>query len=222
MWKSIIFKEWLKVRWYLIGATLLLGVFVSYIFINVKHDITFQDANNLWYLILFKKYQFFGLIKYLPLLVGIGIAAAQYVPEIVSKRVKLSFHLPVNENKMLLMMLGFGNLSLLICFSIVFSIFIGLSNCFFAYEIVNEAIITIIPWLLGGIAAYSLVGLIVMEPIWMYKIFYLVVTSMFIPLYYERGITGAYKPVNLTLAIITLLISVSLLFSAYRFRKGEM
>ena len=123
---------------------------------------------------------------------------------------------------MLLMMLGFGNLSLLICFSIVFSIFIGLSNCFFAYEIVNEAIITIIPWLLGGIAAYSLVGLIVMEPIWMYKIFYLVVTSMFIPLYYERGITGAYKPVNLTLAIITLLISVSLLFSAYRFRKGEM
>lgn len=222
MWKSIIYKEWLKIGWYLIAATLLLGVFVSYMFINVQHTIAFMEAKNYWNLIVFRKNQYFGLLKYLPLLIGIGIAVAQYVPEIIQKRIKLSFHLPNNENKILLTMMGFGGLSILASFLIVFLIFVGLSNHFFAYEIVSEAIVTIIPWFLGGLAAYSLVGLIVMEPIWKYKIFYMVVAALFIPIYYENGVSGAYQPINLGLFIITILISVSLLFSAYRFRKGEM
>ncbi|MBE9467964.1 MAG: hypothetical protein IMY72_06540 [Bacteroidetes bacterium] len=222
MWKSIIYKEWLKVRWYLIAATLLLGIFVSYMFINVQHTIAFMQANNYWNVIVFRKEQYFHLIKYLPLLIGIGIAIAQYVPEIIQKRIKLSFHLPNNENKIILTMMGFGNLSLLACFSIVFLIFVGLSNYFFPYEIVNEAIVTILPWFIGGLAGYSLVSLIVLEPIWKYKMFYMVVAALFIPIYYESGVSGAFEPINFKLTIIALLISVSLLFSAYRFRKGEM
>lgn len=222
MWKSIIYKEWLKVRWSLIAATLILGIFVSYMFINVQHAITFMDANNYWNLIIFRKNQYFALIKYLPLLIGIGIAVAQFVPEIIQKRIKLCFHLPISENKIILTMMGFGNLSLLACFSIVFAIFVSLSHIFFPYEIVNEAIATVLPWFLGGLAAYSLVSLIVLEPIWKYKMFYMVVAALFIPIYYKSGVSGAYEPINLKLTIIALLISVSLLFSAYRFRKGEM
>ena len=222
MFKSVVFKEWLKIRWFLIILSLISVIAVGNIFLKVQHNITFNEANKYWYLLLFQNHHYFRYLKIVPLLTGLAIAVAQYIPEIMNRRIKLTFHLPVNENKILIMMLGFGTISLLVSYAIMFSIFTGLSNCFFAKEIVHAAIISVTPWFLAGFAAYFLAALIILEAIWKYRIAYFITACAFILLYFENSVAGGYSPVNLKMAILTLLISVSLLFSAYRFRKGEM
>ena len=222
MFKSVVFKEWLKVRWFLVILTLLGIIVVGNIFLKVQHYMTFQDANKYWYLLLFQNVQYFSSLKFVPVLIGLGVAIAQYVPEITDKRIKLTFHLPVNENKILLQMLGFGIVILLACYAIMFLTFVGLSNHFFAKEIVNAAVISVTPWFLAGFTTYFLVALVILEAIWKYRIAYAAIAYSFILLYLEYSIAGGYAPINLKLSILTLLTSISILFSAYRFRKGEM
>ncbi len=222
MLKSMIYKEWLKIRWFLIGAAILGLFIIAYMFMNVQRSITFQGANAVWYNILFLNKMIFGIMKYVPLLIGIGIGVAQYFPETVNKRIKLTFHLPLFENRALMMMLSVGMICLLLTYLLHFMVFWMLSNYYFAHEITVASLITITPWFLSGLAAYFLVGLIVLEPVWKYRILYAFAAAMFVPLYLKSGMIGAYGPINIPLALLTVLISVSLLFSAYRFRKGEM
>ena len=223
MWKSVIYKEWLKVKWIYIGLTILGLLVIGRIFLKVQHDMLFNGSSNLWYFVLFQGYAYYGdVLKFIPLIIGLGIGVAQYVPEILSKRIKLTFHLPLNENKALFMMLSFGFLCLLLSYALMYGSFIGLSHHFFASEIVKTANISIISWFLAGFSAYFLVALVIMEPIMKYRLFYLIVTYFFIIIFMESQVPGGFEPINWKLTILTLMTSVSLLFSAYRFRKGEM
>ncbi len=222
MLESMIYKEWIKIRWILIGSGIAGLLVVAYMFMNVQRTITFGGASGAWYNILFLGVKIFNSLNYIPLLIGIAVGVAQYFPETVNKRIKLTFHLPINENKALLMMLGVGTLSLLAIFLLQFLVFWMLSSFYFGSEITIASLITITPWFLSGLAAYFMVALIVLEPIWKYRILYAFAAAIFLPLYLKTGMTGAYAPINIQLALLTVLTSVSLLFSAYRFRKGEM
>ncbi len=222
MFKSVIYKEWLKTRWLLIALTLLGVLAMGIIFLKVQHAITFNGANQYWYLLLFQNLQYFKTVKFIPVVIGLLTALAQYIPEISSKRIKLTFHLPINENKIMLMMLAYGIFSLLISFAILFVVFIIVSNNFLPSEIVKTGVISVIPWYLAGFAAYFMGGLITLEAIWKYRVFYILASAAFIVFFFEPAIAGAYATLNVKLAVLTLLISLSLTFSAYRFRKGEM
>lgn len=222
MWKSVIYKEWLKIRWFLIGFAALGIIAVGYIFLKVQHDFTFLEAKNYWYNSLFQNLQYFGYLKFLPLAAGLAIGIAQYYPETVDKRIKLTFHLPIRENKILLMMHAFGTGTLLAVFLLIFSLFFGLSKLFFAAEMVDTAVITIFPWFLAGLTTYFLIALIVLEPIRKYQVFYILISSFLITVFFEPAATSGYAPANPLLFVLTACLSIALLFSAYRFRKGEM
>lgn len=222
MWQSILFKEWLKLKWILVICFLTGTSAVVYIFLNLQHDLNFTGATNFWYSVLFMGNQYFQILKYIPLLTGLSIGVSQFFPETVNKRIKLSFHLPINENRLLVMMMLCGTVCLVLLFGCMFLLFWGLSSHYLPYEIVNAAVISISPWFLAGFAIYYFIGLIVMEPVWKYWIFYGLVGYGFLDLYLESSIAGAFEQVNLKFLLITALLSISLLFSANRFRKGEM
>lgn len=222
MLRAVIYKEWIKTRWFILLLTLIALLAVGNIFLTVQHNIAFKEASPYWYQILFQNHHYFTYLKFVPLIIGLALAVSQYVPEIIDKRIKLTFHLPLKENWVMVMMLGYGTIVLLLSYSLVFFVFLGLSNQFFASEIVTAAIISVTPWFLAGFAAYFLSALIILEAIWKYRIAYLVIAVAFLMLFYENGLAGGYKPINGKLAVITFLSSISLLFSAYRFRKGEI
>lgn len=222
MWKSILYKEWLKLRWIILISTVLGIMAVGSLFLNVQHDFLFMGAMTYWYNTLFLGVQYFHLLKYVPLVIGIAIGVAQYFPETVNKRIKLSFHLPINENKILLLMMLCGTITLLVTFGSMFLLFWGLSAHFFPQEIVYGAIVSVTPWFLSGFVIYFFISLIVMEPVWKYWILYGLIGYAFIGLYLEPSTTGGYEPINLKFIVLTILLSLSSLFSAYRFRKGEM
>lgn len=222
MWKSVIYKEWLKTRWFIIAFVVLGVLVVGYIFLNVRHNFKFTDPNNYWYTLLFMKLKYFGYLKFAPIAGALAISIAQFFPETVDKRIKLTFHLPLNENKVLLVMMLFGSAILFATYGLFLSVFIGFSSIYFPSNIVVPALVTITPWFLGGFAAYYFVALIVLEPVWKYRFLYILVATTVVPLFFESAATGSYAPANPALAIIVIVLSISLLFSGYRFRKGEM
>jgi len=222
MLKAVIYKEWIKLKWFLIIYVLFALLVTGYIFIKVQHDIAFHEAKNYWYGILFQGFLYFKYLKYIPLIGGLVVAIAQFFPETVNKRIKLTFHLPKDENSMLLMMMEFGAVCLLLCFTLVFLLFWFLSARFLPAEIISAAVISIIPWFLAGFAAYFLVALIILEPVWLFRFLYFAATCAILPFFIEPAVSGGYAPLNLKLVLIVILLSVSLLFSGYRFRKGEM
>lgn len=222
MWKSVCYKEWLKIRWFLAGFTLLGVLGVGYLILTVQHGIAFSSGRNFWYNILFMRLQYYGWLKYIPLLGGIGIAVAQYFPETVSKRIKLVFHLPVGENKIIMMMHAFGTACLLVSFLLILGLFAGLSRIYLPSEMVYETVVSVYPWFLAGLTAYFLVALVVLEPVWKYRVLYSVTGGLFLPVYLMSAPTAAYGTVNGLLTVFSVSLSVALLFSACRFRKGEM
>ena len=222
MYKSIIYKEWLKIKWFVLGFTALGLLAIGYIFLMLQHSFVFSGGKNVWYSSQFMGYQYFLYFKFIPLLGGILLATAQYIPEIASKRIKLTFHLPLKENKVLFMMHSFGAIALFASYLVIFAVFAGLSRMFFPSQIVIDAIISIFPWFMGGLTAYFLVALVVLEPIWLYKFLFALVAGFFVTIFVKSPDTASYAPANPGLLILTLLSSIAVLFSAYRFRKGEM
>ena len=222
MWKSIIYKEWLKIRFFLIGFTVLGLMGIAYLFLKVQHGFTFSGGGNFWYNILFMGMQFFSYFKYVPLSGGLLIAVAQYFPETIDKRIKLTFHLPLKENNVLLMMHAFGAGCLLLSFALMMGVFISLSAIWFPSEIVYDSILSVIPWFLAGFVAYFLVAMIVMEPVWLYRLLYSLVVGFFVTIYVKSPVIAAYGPAIPGLSLLMILLSFGLLFSAYRFRKGEI
>jgi hypothetical protein len=222
MLKAMIYKEWIKLKWFLIIYALFSVLVIGYIFLKVRHDMVFNEPKSYWYGILFMGYEYFRYLKYVPLIGGIMIAVAQYFPETVNKRIKLTFHLPREENTMLLTMMGFGTTCLLCCYLIVFLFFWLFSSLWFPAEIISAAVISALPWFLAGLAAYFWVALVLLEPVWLLRLLYFMAACGFIPFFLKQGVSGSYAPVILKLSGIVALLSISLLFSGYRFRKGEM
>lgn len=222
MWKSIVYKEWIKIRWFLIGFTLLGIVGIGYLFLKVQHGFTFQGGTSFWYNILFMGLQFFGFFKYFPLFGGLLIGVAQYFPETINKRIKLTFHLPLKENKVLLMMHAFGVVCLALSYTLLLGVFITMSSIYFPSQMVFDSIVSVTPWFLAGLVAYFFVALIVLEPVWMYRLLYAMVAGFFVNIYVKSPAIAAYGPAIPGLFVLTILMSIALLFPAYRFRKGEM
>lgn len=222
MLKSILYKEWIKIRLIVIIALGISVLALINIFLKVRHDILFVDAANYWYSFLFRGFTYFGILKFLPFAIGLGVAIAQYFPETVNKRIKLTFHLPVSENGVLIKMHAFGAGILLALYAVIFLVFVFGSAIFFPHNIIEASLLTLSPWFLGGLATYFLVALILLEPIWIYRGLYTIVAAGFITIFYIGASIGAYQPVLWLLAVITLSLSCAVLFSGFRFRKGEM
>ena len=212
----------MKIRWFLIVYTLLGIIGVGYLFLKVQHGFTFQGGAGYWYNILFMGFQFFAYLKYIPILGGLIIGMAQYFPETINKRIKLTFHLPMKENYLLLMMHAFGTVCLLLSYLTLLGVFITMSSFYFPAQMVCDSLVSVIPWFLAGMVAYFFVALIVLEPVWKYRLLYAMVAGSFVTIYLKSPVIAAYWPAIPGLLVLTILVSIALLFSAYRFRKGEM
>ena len=222
MWKSIIYKEWIKIRkitiiLFLAGILLIIGIYSG-----VRHDLILRDAELVWVKIMIQNYVYFTILKFFPLIIGLLVGVAQFVPETIDKRIKLTLHLPVNEETVVLKMIGFGVFSLFIVFGIMLLLFYSLGSCYFPYEIVGPSLVSILPWFMAGLASYFLIAFIIMEPIWKYRIFYIILGASFISLFFKGGMVGDYAPVLFSLLVLVACSSISTLFSIYRFRKGEL
>lgn len=218
MYKALIYKEWLKLRWtYCILAALSLLTLI-YIAVSVAHDIEFNSAKAIWGAIIYLKYPFFSDIKYVFIATGVVMAIVQFFPEMNSDRLKLTLHLPVEEKKLLLQMISIGLVFIAVLYMCILAAIVIISSVHFPSEITMSAVATIIPWLLSGLAAYLAVSTIVVEPIWIKRIELLVV---FIGYLFLFDFSLDYSSQAVLFLIITgSFFGLFILISGYHFKRG--
>lgn len=220
MLKALFIKEWIKIRWILIGFFVVSLFSAAKLMMDIHHQIELMGAANLWDILLFNNFNPYRWMEYVPLVTGIAIALAQFIPEVQQKRIKLMFHLPVNENRMLMQLTLMGDLFLFVIF--LSELLIALTGITFVLpkKLVTDAFITFAPWFLGGITAYHLTVMVIFESTAFRRLFLILIASAFITLFYQTATTGAYRPALPLLGILTLLAFFTHLYTAYRFRKG--
>jgi hypothetical protein len=220
MVKAIAFKEWLKIRWtYLAMVLVCAGVTVN-IALDLGHLMTLEKATNVWSYVILMQYPFYSSLRYVPLLVGIAVAVAQFVPEVLQARLKLSLHLPLRENLVLLWMVAYGGamVAALLCVTLVAMIIVTFRV--FPWEVVRSMVLTAAPWFAAGIVSYFLAATIVVEPRWIRRAFLIFLAYGFLDAFVLQMGIEAYQPSLLWFVVLGALTVPGVVLSGHRFRKG--
>lgn len=224
MIKAIIYKEWLKIRWAFYAMLLVFVLTLIYVVLNLDYGIRFSEAHNYWYNVIFRHLMFYsGVFTYVPAVAGVTLAITQFYPEINSKRLKLTFHLPLHEDKAMMAMIAVGSVALTIIYLAGYLMLTIITSIYFPVEILYSVLTTSLPWFLAGYVCYWAVSMIFVEPKWIIKrIALLLLTYGFInQLFYLQGYNLFNQSIHWFI-LLSLFFSISIIFSAYRFRKGVM
>jgi len=220
MFKSIIYKEWIKTRWVVIISFLAVFITLIYIQLEVRHYIELMTAFANWLYIVQRKMLYYEIFKYFPLIIGAVISILQFVPEMSKNRMRLSYHLPISEKKLLLSMTSIGFFLLIVNLVIIVGGLVGISYIYYPTEIVQSMLFTIFPWLLGGIAIYFLTSTIILEPSWKYRIILIIIAFAFLKLLFMEGGYNEYQFSIWKYVLIIVFFPLMVLFPGHRFRKG--
>jgi len=220
MWKALVYKEWLKTRWFITGIFLFGMLFQIYEFLNLAQAYRMHGMVKIWYSVVNKNDFLFNRMIYFPLVAAICIGLAQYVPEMRNNRLKLTLHLPIPEKMSLLIMEGFGLAVLTLFFAIHGLTLFFYTQLHFASEITASVFATVLPWYPAGIVAYVFITLICLEPTWKHRALYLLLMGAMLQVFFLSGFPAAYTKVLWLIAIVPLYLVVFPWLSIERFKQG--
>ena len=194
---------------------------LTYVFMSIGRSFRIVGAGHIWDVIVNKKQMMFRNLKYFSVVAGACLGIAQFVPEMLQKRIKLTLHLPMAEKRIVLVMLGFGQLLTLSIFLIHMIAIVVFSNFYFPTEILLSTLKTVLPWYVAGLIVQSFVAMICIEPTWRRRIVNLVMMLGALQLCYLSSYPGAYASVLYLLLLVVALVFPYSFLSLYRFKVGE-
>lgn len=218
--RAIAYKEWLKIRWVYAGLALLFLLLLAKIALDISYIGRFQRPVSVWYNIVFRGWLFYDLLRYIPLIAGIALAVAQFFPEALQARLKLTLHLPVRENSALLQMLvyGLGMLGLLLlAVMMVLGIITRIS---FPSEVLTSVLLTTAPWFAAGLVAFCAAACIIIDHRWPRRVVLLLLAAGLLQGYFESGSYNLYAPSIGYFLLLGIPFAAGFLLSGYRFRRG--
>ena len=118
MLKAILYKEWIKLRWYALLAVLVTTGVAAYCLLRMDRAVTLRGAGHIWEVMVLKNAIFIDYLQFVPLLAGVLAALVQFMPEMQRKCLKLTLHLPCSQQRMVFTMLAAGVLVLVACFAV--------------------------------------------------------------------------------------------------------
>ena len=221
MFKSMIYKEWLK-TWTAIACLMLMLIgFTSYDFLALAKNASLQGYGFLWSYAVGKYSILVDNLIYLPAICGLALAAAQFIPETYRKCLKLTLHLPMSQLRTVSIMQGYGLVVLLVFFIIQaasLGIFLG---HYLVADIVWRILFSLLTWYCAGLCAYIWAGAIILEPAWRMRIFETVLMLALLSTFYLSSQMMGYSCGILPLATITTLAAFPLIhYSVRRFKDG--
>lgn len=221
MFKSMIYKEWLKTRTAIACLMLMLIGFTSYDFLALAKNASLQGYGFLWSYAVGKYSILVDNLIYLPVICGLALAAAQFIPETYRKCLKLTLHLPMSQLRTVSIMQGYGLVVLLVFFIIQaasLGIFLG---HYLVADIVWRILFSLLTWYCAGLCAYIWAGAIILEPAWRMRIFETVLMLALLSTFYLSSQMMGYSCGILPLATVTMLAAFPLIhYSVRRFKDG--
>lgn len=92
MHRSILLKEWLKLRWFFTACMLAHLAICLRIFFVIRRQMREEHAEMVWYQAIHIHTVMYQDIRFLPLFTGLLLAAAQFAPEILGRRMRITLH----------------------------------------------------------------------------------------------------------------------------------
>ncbi len=221
MIKAIFYKEWIKTKWVIIlGSTFLLGSSLFLMF-NFFRVVGIKGMAHMWEVMIHRDAVFIDKIEYLPVLIAMVLAIAQFVPEMHNKCLKLTLHLPFDASKMIGAMLGYG----FVILSLVFGVNALIINCGFysgfTSEMLSRMALTSVVWYIGAITAYFLTSWVVLEPTWKRRIANGGISALCLKVLYFPAGAEAYNDFIPYLLLFMVASSTFAFSSVSRFKEGK-
>lgn len=218
MFRSILFKEFIKLRAYWLSALLFNLCMTAYIFVAMRKLFLLDHAEIVWYRVIHLGQTFYDPFMYVPVITGLFMAAAQFFPEMKSQRFRISLHLPLAPHLIVLghVLVGLAAVIVILCLDL-FALTM-MTSVYFPAEVVARTFYTILPWVLAGLTAYLGATLVLLEPSWRLRALNAAVSAGVTGLFLWQRMPGAYSQVLPLLVVLVLLFTPSVLLPAYRFR----
>ncbi len=220
MRKKLLYKEWLKTRWVLAMVVLSAVLLHWYVFSRIGKALTSVGAEHIWDVVVNRNVTLFSDFLYFPVLSAIVFALFQFIPEVLQKRLKLTLHLPLKEQTIVLVMVGYGVVALFTIFLVQFIAFIYSVHLHFPNEILTNSLITLAPAYLSGFVVYFTVVAIAVEPSWKMKIILSLVSIGMVRLFYLSDFPGSYRYLLPYLPLVALVAILFSVLSIFRFKTG--
>lgn len=220
----IFYKEWIKTRWTYL-ATLLLGLAtVFYLFIRVENGMERFGAKVYMLKVLYDNPPliYYAMLRCIPLLIAAAVGVAQYLPETVNRRIRLMLHLPVSNTRLMLGMALYGVAVITLANLILLGLFAAKNIALFPAEITRPVMESVLPWFVAAYPVYGFIAMIALEPNRWRALLYAVAGYCLISPFVACGeAPGSYAAAVGPLAVIALGSFPLLLYTSYRFSKGE-
>ena len=219
--RMILYKEWVKSRWFLLSAVLVTLSLTAFTLLSLAKNVEFHGAGLLWSAMILKDTVLIESLRYLPVLVGGLLALVQFLPETNRKRLKLTLHLPYPQGKMLVMMYGYGLAVLLVLF-LLQALSVGLVlNRWIVAELTGRVLKTAAVWYLAGFAAYLWMAAVCLEPAWKMRAVLLVLLAGLLYLLYLSSTPESYNGFFPWLLLYVLAGQGLVFHSIARFKEGR-
>ena len=216
---SLLLKEWLKLkRYFFVLLALNFGICLK-IFFDIRQQMHSEHAEMVWYQAIHIHTVMYQDMRYLPLITGLVLAAAQFVPEMLGRRLRLSLHLPTSRGTMMFFSLLSGFLLyLLICTLSAVLIYLTLKT-YFPIEVANASLSTAVPWLLAGLFAYFGGVAVLLEVVWSRRVFLFLVFAVLTIMMFSGVGYGWFSPALPWLIVLAPLALLSVFESGRRFQE---
>ena len=218
MFKSILIKEFIKLKSFWLAALLGNAFLAGYVFMGLRKLFVLDHAELVWYRVIHLGQAYYEPFMYLPLFTGLFLALAQFLPEMKNHRFRISLHLPLVPHLVVLghVLVGLGAVFVILAVDAMALAF--MTGLYFPVEVLGTVLLTAAPWMLAGLTAYLGGALVLLEPSWSLRIFNLAVSAGLTGLMLHRAFPGAYAHILFPLGLLVLVFTPSVLLPAYRFR----
>ena len=192
-----------------------------YAMIVINRLITLKGVEHLWMIMLLKDNTFVEILKYLPLAVGVAIGAAQMVPEMQQKRLKLTLHLPFPQMRLCIMMLGFGLASCALVFVVQWMAVGVFYARIIPSQLVWRVLLTMLPWYAAGLMGYLFTAAVCLEGTWSRRVIVSLLGIAMVMVCYLQPAPEAYNAfIFLIMGYVCVLLALPL-GSVMRFKEGR-
>lgn len=221
MTKSLIYKEWLKTGTMIACLALMLAGFTAYDFLALSKNAELQGYGFLWAYAVSKNSILVENLIYLPVICGVLLAVAQFIPESYRKCIKLTLHLPLPQAKTVAVMQGSGICVLSAMFITQASALFLFLNHYLVVDIVWRILFSFLTWYSAGLCAYIWTSAACLEPSWKMKLTEIVLATALLSSFYLSPQSMAYRHGIMPIFIVTTLLATLLIhYSVRRFKDG--
>ncbi|MEA3353232.1 MAG: DUF4857 domain-containing protein [Campylobacterota bacterium] len=184
---SILKKEWIKLRFYILGIFIAIVCSLGYFWFNLDFSFsTVEPESMMWYKFTHLQEKPYFYLSYIFLSFGFIISFAQFLPEKIQNRIKIMAHLPLNmrDSLFLHLAIGIGFIVALITIYSISLLFILLN--YYPQQIIQVAFKDTIAYSFAAIVLYIGLSSVIVERNSKAILFKTILIALFISLFLKN------------------------------------